>query len=786
MMNIGWRSISLLVVWAAVSGGLMVTGAPANAGTFGFESSFGTPGSNDGEFDEPGEAAVQFSTGDVFVADSSNGRVQVFGPEGQYLTQITGAEVSVDGGTFSDSVSGVAVDNSSGASAGDVYIVDGGHKVIDKFAPVGVEPKDGYQFVCQLTGIGGGCTSNGGTPSEPFATPTGVAVDASGDVYVAQFGGPVEEFDSAGNDMATLNASKITSGWDVAVNAAGSTVYVANILENVVKLSVDPMSHKIETEEILDPRQATAVAVDQTNGEVFVDDFQGGSHISVFDEASREGEAPIEEFGAKGEIGEFSFGIAYSTYDNEKVYVTDITNSDVHIYGQESEIPEIKCTKPREVKGKSVKLACTINPEGEEAKWYVEYKPEGGGAFTSTPEETALTMEEVEPTLANLTLSTKYVYRVVARNAHGLGESVQSAFTTLEAVPGEKICRASGVNGEGATLEALVDPSEPSVVQFEYGTSTSYGSATEERVVSPSESKATEIIGGLEPNTTYYCRFVARDAEGASAGSNETFHTTLIRPKVNDAPPVVSRLTGKTALLAATINPEKSKTTYYFAYVDEAGYEPAAEDPYHNGKNTPAISAGAGLGDETVGPIRISGLLPNTTYHYAILASNEGGMTIGPDHTFTTTFPTPAVGPATTTEVTPTSAIVSDTVDPEGLLTVYEFEIGTSITYNGAVMFGQITIGYETITVGLNDLAPGTTYHFRVVATNEEGTTDGLDQTLTTPGVPSPITQPLAPPLLTTPAIAFPTAQGKVITPPSKKKKTKPKKHHAKPKRKKK
>jgi len=56
----------------------------------------------------------------------------------------------------------------------------------------------------------------------------------------------------------------------------------------------------------------------------------------------------------------------------------------------------------------------------------------------------------------------------------------------------------------------------------------------------------------------------------------------------------------------------------------------------------------------------------------------------------------------------------------------------------------------------LEDLQPGTTYYYRLVATNADGTTYGEDETFTTPGYLSPIIQPATPPLLAIPAIAFP------------------------------
>ena len=69
------------------------------------------------------------------------------------------------------------------------------------------------------------------------------------------------------------------------------------------------------------------------------------------------------------------------------------------------------------------------------------------------------------------------------------------------------------------------------------------------------------------------------------------------------------------------------------------------------------------------------------------------------------------------------------------------------------------------ITVAVQDLAPGTTYHYRLSASNAAGTSYGQDTTFTTAGVLSPIAQPLTPPLLATPDIAFPEETGTAAKP---------------------
>ena len=64
-------------------------------------------------------------------------------------------------------------------------------------------------------------------------------------------------------------------------------------------------------------------------------------------------------------------------------------------------------------------------------------------------------------------------------------------------------------------------------VRFEYGTSTSYGTATPEQAIGAGGSSVavSAAIGGLKPGTKYNFRAVATSAAGITRGGNRTFTT---------------------------------------------------------------------------------------------------------------------------------------------------------------------------------------------------------------------------------------------------------------------
>jgi hypothetical protein len=84
-----------------------------------------------------------------------------------------------------------------------------------------------------------------------------------------------------------------------------------------------------------------------------------------------------------------------------------------------------------------------------------------------------------------------------------------------------------------------------------------------------------------------------------------------------------ARVTPTSATLTGTVNPNGARTTYYFQWGGTKLYA-FATGPTDAGSGTHARAAAAD----------ITGLNPNTTYHYRIVARNEKGTTFGADRTF--------------------------------------------------------------------------------------------------------------------------------------------------------
>lgn len=94
----------------------------------------------------------------------------------------------------------------------------------------------------------------------------------------------------------------------------------------------------------------------------------------------------------------------------------------------------------------------------------------------------------------------------------------------------------------------------------------------------------------------------------------------------------------------------------------------------------------------------------------------------------------PGASTGSATSVASTGTTVNGNVNPDGLATTYHFDWGTTASYGNSSSDQTAGSDYAShaFSASLTSLSAGTTYHYRLVATNSSGTTYGSDQTFTT------------------------------------------------------
>jgi hypothetical protein len=670
--------------------------------------------------------AVDDATGDVYVADSGPDGVYVFKPIGGGLYENIALWTGTNAGGFGGGYVSVAVDNDAQSASdphgGDVYVESSSNNAVDILRPKPTGPEEDEE---------GTAEGELEPPAEGFAFEgnVGMAVGPHGTVYVPNSAGSrlVYEFDGTGALIGSLSGSETPAG------GFGEPI---------------------------------ATAVNQATEELFVVD-RGNDVIDQFSATGKylaKIKSPVEE-----PLGVAVQSAAGPTQGD--VYVSDGVAKVVDIFGPNVVKPEpaVRTGTAKEEMPTAATLTGGVNPEGSASTYWFEYGPTVSYGST-TPREPAgegSAERAVETRVESLEPDKTYHYRLVAENEFGAGTGDDGTVTTASERPSVEGEVAGSIKVATATLQAEVNPeNEATRYYFEYGTSpTLAGAATaptpaaELPAGEDGNEAATGDLTGLLGNTAYYYRAVAENGTGRSEGPIESFTTEPGPPLVTSGS--VSNVSSLAASVVGTTDPEAHETTYYYQYGTSTSY----------GQATPTSSAGAG--NTSVATFAtLSDLAPATLYHYRLVATNDNGTSHGEDETFTTLgggAPIAATGSAS--DVTANAATVSGSIETAGLPTNYAFEVGTEGGHYGpptGVAFVGPGFGDVPAALALENLEPGTTYHYRVVASNQYGTSAGADQSFTTAGIETPLSQPPTVLLLATPPIAFPgePIASTIVTPP--------------------
>ncbi len=687
----------------------------------------------------------------------------------------------------------VAVDNSTGLTAGDVYYANGR---VDKEYRGSVRRVNASGDPVEFT-----CLEDGSRPAY---------IDGNGEL-VGTPGGLWE-----GGEKPLIEGIAVDSG--SAVSTGTGDIYVVQS-SNYLVLGVDQFSPEgcflHEYTEAGTPLESfkesgvtlDGIAVDPTTGDLLVESEQVNSGGGVIDEFASSGEYLGQVTGtAEGvPFGQFSTGIAVSAEGNVYVGVSEgslhgggLGRAFVDEFGAGAFFPGVVTggvSGARRVsEAESVAtLDGTVDDEGlglEECEF--EYVSEAGFRANDVNGVQSVSVSGASGGTFALSFAGQ------GTGGEGKGDLVGPAEGTGEVVAGlngvSGLVTSSGVFTAGEEISGAGIPSGTTIVAVDPGVlvlsadAEASGSGVALRAVSDRVSSVETSVGafvageevsgaGIPHGTT-----ITEVGRGASAGTltlsadvtapGSKVELVSALPYNASAGTVQSALqsvlsvgAGNVAVNGSAGGPYTVEFKTHFANTavpvlswDSSGLLPmgasvsvanTTEGGDGWGHATQVGCAGGagsfkkGLENQAV-DAEVKGLRPGTNYRYRLIAatdaSEQGGVVYGQGGSFAAAAP-PVVEGVSVSGVSSTGADLHASIDPSGSDTTYRFEYLTAAAFTAdgdgwsgpetpgsvPVPAGDVGAGDASVDVSVQPvgLTAGTSYRFRVVATNAAGTAGG-------------------------------------------------------------
>ncbi|MCW3031589.1 MAG: hypothetical protein JWM66_1722 [Solirubrobacterales bacterium] len=575
--------------------------------------------------------AVNESTGEVYVADAAHGRVDAFKPNGA-----GGYEFVI--ALAVPAPQAVAVDNDpSSPSHGDIYVAGVKEKAeelelepernfIYKFAPSGEKIFKKQIFKVKEKVINFLGEEENAEFEVELESIYGLSVDASGKLWTYWN----EEGDVAGftsdeknkligttiKEAVAKEAFECRALPGFAVAPAHEAFYLRHergqgneecpeeeakppAVAHALVGKTDGAGHGLAAG--LDPQNSTGVAVDETNGDAYVDNV---TSIAAF---TADG-TPIDRFGA----GSLAHGGALAVdHATEQVFAVDGSNGeklDIFVPEPAGAPPQVDSLLAQDLSPTSAALIARIDDHGTATAYTFTY---GTAACLSEPSACKTISGELpaafgdqvtEVTLTGLEPDTPYYYRVVAHNEHGTAESARLAstfFTTLPSpqglLPNHREWEMVSPPVKGGPLQAQ-SREGASIQASQNGDSITYGAENSGPTEGSQGNRSIAVnqffsTRGGEGWSTQTITTPHNKGEGVITGEGETAEYRLFSPDLSlglvepelhqeiaslcEAPPLSAPLAGETCEGAAG----REKTIYARA---NAPVQPgAAEKPVY-------------------------------------------------------------------------------------------------------------------------------------------------------------------------------------------------------------
>ncbi|MBP6855543.1 MAG: hypothetical protein KBC26_01020 [Candidatus Pacebacteria bacterium] len=381
----------------------------------------------------------------------------------------------------------------------------------------------------------------------------------------------------------------------------------------------------------------------------------------------------------------------------------------------------------------SAVLNGSVNPNGANTMYWFEYGT-SNNLGNNTPSQnigSGTSAQSVSAQLTGLSGNTTYYFRVTAQNTYGVSRGQILTFTTtgdgglvnsslsLQALERTN-CNASG----GTPISGVRMPIRNPRNLLVYSGNTNSGTSFPVTVAGNYTAETPSGYGNRQ-----FCRFEGSPAYFDQNNQTKTI-TAIFAVQQSGGAPIVqtnsaTNISQTGATLNGSVNPNGANTNYWFEYGTSMSL----------GNNTPMQSAGSGTSAQSVFA-SLTGLSANTTYYFRTVAQNQYGTTQGSILSFTTGTNTqcqiPFASTAAATNISASLATLNGTINGNGCQTTYWFEYGTSMSLGNNTPTQNGGTGSAQAYASVSNLAANTTYYFRVMAQNQQGSAQGSILSFTT------------------------------------------------------
>ncbi len=565
-----------------------ITGTETPAGSFGFRQS-GTFTFSGIAID----SSAGINKGDLYAADIEHGVVDKFDEAGKFVCQITARKPvsseeekdecngAAGSATTAGSIEPIALTVNA---AGDLFVADAAHTAVDKFGPQGefieeitdpditnptklaLAPSGALYIVNGGNFFAGGTDvvkdSGGSFTVVESSEPRGVAVDpTTADLYAQDNSaegagvGRIDEYDSTGSISSTFIRNAVNHTVGTLAVGAGGEIYDAEASQESVTIFGPGIAVPTVT-------VAAATAVEETtatlHGEASPDTAHGGTEVTKCEfeyvtqaqfEASQFATpataecAPATPYASAQSVSAAIGGLAPATTYH---YRLAAANANDHVSHSETPAEETFATPgPPTIAAESASaitrseatLEAQVNPNGHDTHYEFQYgETESYGESVPVPAADIGAGQAPVPVsqqIAALGIGTIYHYRVIAENSSGTTLGADHTFTTVPAAGVQTQLVQAGPHT--ATIKARIDPkmglpplNGTTTCAFQYVIEAQFAASgfsapstapcTPATIDSASEGQNVIVqLSGLAVGTVYDYRFLTSNEAGEAA-----------------------------------------------------------------------------------------------------------------------------------------------------------------------------------------------------------------------------------------------------------------------------